>query len=428
VKAPFVLFVLLGVSVSRSPAYAAATLTGFALPSRQHASAVTLVDRIAAGLARTLGATLVPRDASPPVGLDEAAFTRAERLYRKVSFDAAAAASDQILDQAARDPERVLDGARLVALLVQRVSVALARGESQRAERLLELLLRYDPDFALTPTEAEPGLERELLAVRQRVGPRPPLAGSNLGEACHTADVLIVARSLLHDIEIARFDHCALVADTVATTTTKDEQVIAALAQPVAIPQPTDLPAAARDRFEVGVGLERIGKEQEAIREFSAGYALSSRPVFLFHIAEAYRAFSDAPHAKEMYRKFLAEAPADARERADAQRALATLDGAAATEPPASAPARDKRAMRIAGPSVLSLGAVIVGLGGAFLGLARSTSIDASRAGSTFDPGDADRLSRYQAAEAACFAIGGAALTAGVVVTAIGYSRRPRAR
>src|SRR5262245_24071402 len=82
---------------------------GFALPSRHHAAAAARVDRVVAELARALQGNVAPRETHPPPGLDDPAFARAERLYQQVSFDAAAALSDQILERAARNPDRVTD-------------------------------------------------------------------------------------------------------------------------------------------------------------------------------------------------------------------------------------------------------------------------------------------------------------------------------
>jgi tetratricopeptide (TPR) repeat protein len=421
-----------------SPVRAEQTVAGFALASRQHAAATARVDRIVAELSRALGAKVVPRATPAPPGLDEAAFARAEKLYQQVSFDAAAAISDQILENAARNPDRVIDGARLESLLLQRASLALARAEVHRADELLLRLLRNDPDVTLRQVEADPALERELQAVRRRLEARAPIAVSQVGDGCQIADVVVVARVRGLELELQRFDQCRPTAEAIVGAQVADA-TIAGMLQRSASAEPTpslpaDAAARALDRFEVGAGLYRIGKYEEAIREFTAGYALSSKPAFLLNIGLAYRKLNDLAHAREIYQTFLAQAPPDAPERPEVRRLVVEIDQALAAKQPAPAP-RDgihalapspptrSRAMLAGGVATIGIGVIAIALGGAFAGLARNTSADAARAGSTFNPADEDRLHLYQALDATFFSIGGVALAAGVGLT-IGGARR----
>ena len=68
---------------------------------------------------------------------------------------------------------------------------------------------------------------------------------------------------------------------------------------------------AARQHFEVGLTLFRIGRYGDAAREFEAAYHLSSRSVLLFNAYLAYRDAGDLPKAVETLRLFLQVEPND---------------------------------------------------------------------------------------------------------------------
>jgi len=108
-------------------------------------------------------------------------------------------------------------------------------------------------------------------------------------------------------------------------------------------PAATDVERA-RAHFEAGSGLYQLGRYDEAIREFSAGYALSHRPQFTLNIAQCYRMLGRYQDARDMIRRFLDEAPADAPERPSAVALLAETEaklresGTPPPAPPAEAP------------------------------------------------------------------------------------------
>jgi tetratricopeptide (TPR) repeat protein len=87
----------------------------------------------------------------------------------------------------------------------------------------------------------------------------------------------------------------------------------------------TDLERA-KAHYEAGSGLYQLGRYDEAMREFSAGYALSHRPQFALNIAQCYRMLGRYEEARDMIRRFLDEAPADAPERPSATRLLAETE------------------------------------------------------------------------------------------------------
>jgi tetratricopeptide (TPR) repeat protein len=98
-----------------------------------------------------------------------------------------------------------------------------------------------------------------------------------------------------------------------------------------------DRESRARAHYEVGLGMYNLGNYADAVREFSAGYALSPRPQFLINLGQAYRKLHELDRAAEMYRKYLSVAPADAKDRADVRNLLDEVEAERAHAPPATA-------------------------------------------------------------------------------------------
>ena len=82
----------------------------------------------------------------------------------------------------------------------------------------------------------------------------------------------------------------------------------------------------ARTHFEAGRALYQLGNYNEALREFAAGYQLAPRPQFLLNLGQCYRKLDDLPNAREMYQRYLHDAPASDPERPQAQQILAEID------------------------------------------------------------------------------------------------------
>lgn len=99
-----------------------------------------------------------------------------------------------------------------------------------------------------------------------------------------------------------------------------------------------DAVARARTHFEAGRALYNLGNYTDAIREFSAGYQLAPRPQFLVNLGQAYRKLGKLDRAREMYRRFLKEAPPDDPDRAQVQQLLKLLDAELASRPPPAPP------------------------------------------------------------------------------------------
>lgn len=112
--------------------------------------------------------------------------------------------------------------------------------------------------------------------------------------------------------------------------------------------------SAARSHHAEGKRLYEAGQYREAIREFDAGYQAFPRREFLINLGQAYRKLDELSKAREMYLRFLAEAPAADPLRAQVAALIAEIDVAEkavarpatpATGPPLPTPAEAARAV-----------------------------------------------------------------------------------
>src|SRR5262249_2011906 len=138
----------------------------------------------------------------------------AEAAFQKGALDEAANQLDALVSEGERGPYRLNQPAPWVAASVLRVSVALARGETALAGRLLDRLLRFNPDFSFLPEEESPRLQAALNEARGRLTGRPSLNASDLGEACQAAEVVVVGRALGDRVDVQTWEHCTLVGST----------------------------------------------------------------------------------------------------------------------------------------------------------------------------------------------------------------------
>jgi tetratricopeptide (TPR) repeat protein len=95
--------------------------------------------------------------------------------------------------------------------------------------------------------------------------------------------------------------------------------------------------ARAKAHYEAGLGLYHLGKYRQAIEDFAAGYQLSHRAKFLINIAQSYRGLREYRQAREMFERYMAEAPASDPERAIVKKELEQLP--TQNEPPSKTPA-----------------------------------------------------------------------------------------
>jgi tetratricopeptide (TPR) repeat protein len=96
--------------------------------------------------------------------------------------------------------------------------------------------------------------------------------------------------------------------------------------------------ARARTHFEAGRALYILGNYSDAIREFAAGYQLAPRPQFLLNLGQSHRKLGDLTKARDMFRRFLAEAPPDDPDRAAAKQVLDDVEREIAARPVAPPP------------------------------------------------------------------------------------------
>src|SRR5262245_45858671 len=85
--------------------------------------------------------------------------------------------------------------------------------------------------------------------------------------------------------------------------------------QPSAHAEGGDALARARSHFEAGRALYSLGNYTDAIREFSAGYELVGKPQFLLNLGQCYRKQNQLQRARQMYQKYLSQAPSSDPER-----------------------------------------------------------------------------------------------------------------
>jgi tetratricopeptide (TPR) repeat protein len=92
----------------------------------------------------------------------------------------------------------------------------------------------------------------------------------------------------------------------------------------------------AHTHFEAGRALYKLGNFTEAAREFASGYELAPRPGFLLNLGQCYIALHDLPKAREMYQRWLHDAPAGDPERHQAEDILAEIERKLAQSPAAA--------------------------------------------------------------------------------------------
>jgi tetratricopeptide (TPR) repeat protein len=114
--------------------------------------------------------------------------------------------------------------------------------------------------------------------------------------------------------------------------------LVAALSTSRAHAETGDAMLRARTHFEAGRALYNLGNYTDAIREFSAGYQLVPRPQFLVNLGQAYRKLNDLELARDMYKKYLNEAPPNDPDREQVRQIVADLDLQIAALPPRPAP------------------------------------------------------------------------------------------
>jgi len=91
----------------------------------------------------------------------------------------------------------------------------------------------------------------------------------------------------------------------------------------------------AKEAYAAGKKLFEAKKFAEAVEKFKDSYRLSHNPLLLFNIALTFSELGTKDMALFYYKKFMSDAPADAAQRADAEKAIKELEAeAVVVEPP----------------------------------------------------------------------------------------------
>jgi tetratricopeptide (TPR) repeat protein len=112
--------------------------------------------------------------------------------------------------------------------------------------------------------------------------------------------------------------------------------VVAALLSAVAGVAYADNKEAAKESYNEGKRHYDLGEYEPALEAFKKAYLNYEEPVFLFNIAQCYRALGDRPAAARTYRAFLRNWP-KAPNREQVERIIAELDAATAQDASARA-------------------------------------------------------------------------------------------
>jgi tetratricopeptide (TPR) repeat protein len=117
---------------------------------------------------------------------------------------------------------------------------------------------------------------------------------------------------------------------------------LASLSPPVAA-QAADAARRSRKHYAAGHALYELGNYEAALREFTAGYELLPRPLFLLDIGQCQRKLQDFAKARQSFAEFLERAQKDEPARARAQQLMMEVEreqaaAEAAAEKPSPAP------------------------------------------------------------------------------------------
>lgn len=216
--------------------------------------------------------------------------------------------------------------------------------------------------------------------------------------------------------------------------------------------EPTDANRELAKRHnDLGMNHYNLGEFDEAVAEFKAAYALTSEPGLLFNIAQAYRLAKDCAKALLWYRKFLADVPtapnAETVKKYIAEQEAACPAGDASPAPGAThpvetgapatpdqpAPARNRELMRNVGIGALGVSAIGVTMGIIYTFRVRAREDDRNHlcpAPCTWTEEltaqETDLKQRGERASKiaiASYAVGGAALAAGITMLVMSRDR-----
>ena len=122
----------------------------------------------------------------------------------------------------------------------------------------------------------------------------------------------------------------------------------AAVVDPCLAAPAAEVVAQAREHTRRGTAAFNLSQFDEAAREYETAYRLTLDPTLLYNIGQSYRLGGKPDQALAAYKAYLRTAPADAAERAKAERRITELQAAVreprgATPAPVSSPAVEQR-------------------------------------------------------------------------------------
>lgn len=107
---------------------------------------------------------------------------------------------------------------------------------------------------------------------------------------------------------------------------TANSTLVLMLVMALAGPAHADDEGEARAHYQRGRVQYNLGDYEGAVREFSAGYRLAPRPQFLVNLGQAWRRLGQLERAREMYQRFLADAPEGDRARPEVRELIAEVE------------------------------------------------------------------------------------------------------
>src|SRR5947209_5945811 len=108
----------------------------------------------------------------------------------------------------------------------------------------------------------------------------------------------------------------------------------------------------AKEHYKAGLDAYKAAQYDVAIKELKKAYLLKRLPPLLLNIGATYRKMGDLDLALHFYRKYLDEAPAEAKDRGDVEATIKEIEQQksagsappAAAEPPEDHPVKDESA------------------------------------------------------------------------------------
>lgn len=201
----------------------------------------------------------------------------------------------------------------------------------------------------------------------------------------------------------------------------------------------------AKAHYQTGMKAYNLQDWASALDEFKAAYLEQADPAFLFNIGQCQRQLGKYEAASKSFRLYLAQSP-DAPNREQAEKLIEDTKAAAehtsqqAVIPTPKTSELPSLKTAVSGPihrpHIRLAGFVVGSIGVATLGAGTGLAIASEEAGNAayhpqsgvYDPASDDRQKQLRNADIVCFAIGGAAVIAGLTLVLADNHRSTSAR